>query len=116
MLLRKSLSYAKICCYEGTSAAIHQDKKEFWSARRRAVGGRTVDDASSGGSDSCDDDDAGDDDPVMDELPDVGGGKQAVRLADTSLQPIAYHALPRMVMDSLHHALWGMSAIDMTPG
>jgi len=52
----------------------------------------------------------------MDELPDVGGGKQAVRLSDSSLQPIAYHALPRMVMDSLHHALWGMSTIDMTPG
>lgn len=93
-----------------------KDKKEFWGARRRAVGGKSVDDESGSDSEEGPEDDAEDDAAEMDELPDVGGGKQAVRLSDASLQPICYHALPRMVMDSLHHALWGMSTIDMTPG
>ena len=36
-------------------------------------------------------------------------------LPENSLQPVAYHALPRIVTDSLHHAMWGLSTIDLTP-
>jgi hypothetical protein len=90
-----------------------QDKKEFWGARRRAVGGRSIDD---GESSAASDDSEPDADEDL-ELPDVGGGRSgATRLPETSLQPVSYHAVPRIVMDSLHHALWGMSTIDMTPG
>ncbi len=53
---------------------------------------------------------------VQDELPDVGHGRQTKNLPETSLQPVAYHALPRIVMDSLHYAMWCLSAIDLTPG
>ena len=59
---------------------------------------------------------AKDGEDVQDELPDVGHGRQTKNLPETSLQPVIYHALPRIVMDSLHHAMWCLSAIDLTPG
>jgi hypothetical protein len=55
-------------------------------------------------------------DEALDELPDVGHGRNSKNLPETSLQPVAYHALPRGVMDSLHYAMWGLSAIDLAPG
>ena len=91
-----------------------KDKKAFWGARRRAVGGPTE-----GGSSGCSDDDESEgavEGEDVEELPDVGGGRGAPKLAETSLQPISDHALPVLVATSLHHAFWGMSTIDLTPG
>ena len=86
-----------------------KDKKEFWGARRRAVGGRTEGDTGSGSEESEPDE------ADEEELPDVGGGRGVKGLPENSLQPVAYHALPRIVTDSLHHAMWGLSTIDLTP-
>ena len=49
-------------------------------------------------------------------LPEVGGGRGSTRLPETTLQPISFHALPRMVMDSLSFAYWAQTCMDMTPG
>jgi hypothetical protein len=88
-----------------------KDKKEFWGARRRAVGGRSNGDTGSSGSEEESEQDEANDI----ELPDVGGGRGAKGLPETAMQPVAYHALPRIVTDSLHHAMWGLSTIDLTP-
>jgi hypothetical protein len=90
-----------------------KDKKEFWGARRRAVGGRSDGGDSGSGSEESEPDEA--DDAAEEELPDVGGGRGSKSLPETSLQPVSYHALPRIVTDSLHHAMWGLSTIDLTP-
>lgn len=94
-----------------------KDKKEFWGPRRRAVGGRTEED--SGSSEADEEDEVADeraDEEEHPEMPDVGGGRGAKGLAEGTLQPICYPMLPVLVHESLGHAFWGMSAIDMTPG
>jgi hypothetical protein len=89
-----------------------KDKKEFWGARRRAVGGRSD---GGDGSDDSEESEPEEGETNEIELPDVGGGRNAKALPESTLQPVCYHALPRIVTDSLHHAMWGMSTIDMTP-
>jgi hypothetical protein len=91
-----------------------KDKKEFWGARRRAVGGRS--DAGDGSDESEEESEPEEGEPnEMIDLPDVGGGRGSKTLPESTLQPVSYHALPRIVTDSLHHAMWGLSTIDMTP-
>jgi hypothetical protein len=91
-----------------------KDKKEFWGARRRAVGGRS--DAGDGSDESEEESEPEEGGEPNDlELPDVGGGRHAKALPESTLQPVSYHAMPRIVTDSLHHAMWGLSTIDMTP-
>ncbi|CAE7607095.1 unnamed protein product [Symbiodinium sp. CCMP2592] len=99
------------------------DKKTFWGARRRAVGGRSDDaddDAATGSeTESADDNEeenqavAGD---VTMQLPTVGAGRGAKGLEDHVVQPVSYHQLPPMVADSLLHAFWAGSCVDLTPG
>ena len=89
-----------------------KDKKEFWGARRRAVGGRSD---GGDGSDDSEESEPEEGETNEIELPDVGGGRNAKALPESTLQPVSYHALPRIVTDSLHHAMWGLSTIDMTP-
>ena len=90
-----------------------KDKKEFWGARRRAVGGRSD---GGDGSDESEEESEPEEGEINEiELPDVGGGRGAKALPESTLQPVSYHALPRIVTDSLHHAMWGLSTIDMTP-
>jgi hypothetical protein len=91
-----------------------KDKKEFWGARRRAVGGRS--DGGDGSDESAEEESEQEEGEINDiDLPDVGGGRGAKALPESTLQPVSYHALPRIVTDSLHHAMWGLSTIDMTP-
>ena len=91
-----------------------KDKRGFWAARRRAVGGRTLEESD---DDDDDEESAADEDMAMeDELPEVGGGRGQGRLPETTLQPISFHTLPRMVMDSLTFAYWAQTCLDMTPG
>ena len=94
-----------------------QEKRDFWGLRRRAVGGRTPGASSEGdsGTDAAEESDE-QAEKGMEELPDVGGGRGATKLGEGSLQPISYHNLPRVVMDSLNHAHWGQVVLDMTPG
>lgn len=87
-----------------------KDKRGFWAARRRAVGGRTLEESC---SESDDEESAADEEG---ELPEVGGGRGQGRLPETTLQPISFHTLPRMVIDSLTFAYWAQTCLDMTPG
>ena len=94
----------------------NEEKRDFWAARRRAVGGRTPGESCSGSDDeesAADEDGNGED---AGELPEVGVGRGHGRLAETTIQPISYHALPRVVMDSLTFAYWAQTCLDMTPG
>lgn len=93
-------------------------KKEFWGARRRAVGGKTND--SEGEDDEEDEleEEIEDEELEIDgmQVSSVGAGRGSKGVPDNAIQPIAFHALPRIVGDSLLHAFWGMSVIDLTPG
>jgi hypothetical protein len=79
-----------------------KDKKEFWGVRRRAVGGRS--DGGDGSDESEEESEPEEGDINEIELPDVGGGRNAKALPESTLQPVSYHA-----------AMWGLSTIDMTP-
>ena len=114
------------------------DKRLFWDARRKAVGGRSVETAgSASGEDDNDDDDEESEGEAPAVLPDAenmaeekkaesepvvatpaaGGGCGGSKvMADHVMQPICWHQAPPLVADSLCHAFWAKSVIDMTPG
>ena len=94
-------------------------KKDFWGARRRAVGGKKADDSEDDEEDDQMEEEA-EDDELMEvdgiQLSSVGAGRGSKGVPADAVQPICFHQLPRIVSDSLVHAFWGMSVIDLTPG
>ena len=109
-----------LTCFKSMPKLTVKDKREFWGARRRAVGGRT--DEGSGD----DDEEAEDEESELEEneeetvgalaLPATNPGRGTKGLADDVIQPVSYHALPTMVSESVLHAVWCISCIDLTPG
>ena len=96
-------------------------KKEFWANRRRACGGRTGEDAEDdeeAGSEEAEDDEEMEDVKEVDGIvvAAVGAGRGSQGVPNDAIQPICFHQLPRIVTDSLVHAFWGLSVIDLSPG